>query len=90
MRKRDVGEGGEVTRQRGCRREFLPVREPSSWMRIVMRPSLKVSPSLARTKLMGTVGVADMISFGGLNSDCGFRMVDVAGDWVDVRGQALI
>lgn len=36
----------------------LSVRDPSSMIRMVMVPNLKVSPALTGTKLMGTVGVS--------------------------------
>ncbi len=34
------------------------VRDPSSMMRMVIVPTLKVSPEVAGTKLIGTVGVS--------------------------------
>lgn len=35
-----------------------PVREPSSMMRSLMVPRVRISPALAGMKLMGTVGVS--------------------------------
>lgn len=37
---------------------FLPVREPSSMIRSLIVPRVRISPAWAGTKLMGTVGVS--------------------------------